>query len=132
MAKYFPAVIILCKFHASKIIIHVYMRIFALPTTFNGTQFRAQCSDAKEAAAFNGRMSLSSRVLLTMHFHFRTLFFPIFKKHVAYKREGGQLKHCQNNILFREVFFPYKKGKKMNLVLIDTNILLFNSICKYL
>ena len=69
-------------------------------------------SDAKEAAAFNGRMSLSSRALLTMHFHFRTLFFPIFKKYVAYKREGGQLKHCQNNLLFREVFFPFKKGKK--------------------
>ena len=72
-------------------------------------------SGAKEAAAFNGRMSLSSRALLTMHFHFRTLFFPIFKKYVAYKREGGQLKHCQNNILFREDFFPYKKGKKIEL-----------------
>ena len=36
-------------------------------------------SDAKEAAAFNGRMSLSSRALLTIHFLFRT-FFSHFQK----------------------------------------------------
>ena len=49
-------------------------------------------SDAKEAAAFNGRMSLSSRALLTMHFHFRTLFFPIFKKICSLQEGGGSIK----------------------------------------
>ena len=49
-------------------------------------------SDAKEAAAFNGRMSLSSRALLTMHFHFQTLFFPYFQKICSLQEGGGSIK----------------------------------------